>query len=621
MPTLTGSTGAIFSTAFGADGALVRILVGTTGAAFDPQFGTSGFLFDEDEATGLQFYIAGINRTEYIGTPSVKILDPLTGTGTCQFLIKDPDSSFRPACGSEVVIYRNAVRIFGGHLQTTRERYEQETCIFIACTCQDYNAVLERRIVGQHYTLFQGGLISITVFQMMSKWLVGEGFTLANGNDPGTILGEQTFNYVTIADAWRQMCNKVGWDYKVDYYKTVWLFPAGTGRGAAPINITDANKVNWGGMEVSDTIAGYANVVYTKNSQNVGATWTDTLVAFDGQTMFETSNILFTAPVVTVNGVDQTVVESASISSGAYDFYYIYSGIGIFRASGSPLSDGDVVTVTFPSVLSYVDKEEDAGEIAARAAVDGGSGRYEIVDEVKDLPDVEALTLNSTGVLARRGQMTKTVQFNTLVDGFYSGQVLTIDTTRPLVPSATYTITKVSSDVQKMRGDDLWKYTVEAVDASTLPKGSLLTTANQIIARDKQPIDRIVQRVMFVLAETIEGITNPGLSVGVKKPVRVATKNGVCRDCVLYFNSVLEEETTADVEVDIFQNGVSIFTGASSPATGTRIIFPAGSTVPASVFQFHSNPLVVTKGDKFTFEVIQADSAAKDGYLELSVWG
>ena len=51
------------------------------------------------------------------------------------------------------------------------------------------------------------------------------------------------------------------------------------------------------------------------------------------------------------------------------------------------------------------------------------------------------------------------------------------------------------------------------------------------------------------------------------------------------------------------------------------MVFQAGATAMVQRFKFVSTPLVVTKGDVFTIEVLEADSAAKDGTLELVVLG
>jgi hypothetical protein len=137
------------------------------------------------------------------------------------------------------------------------------------------------------------------------------------------------------------------------------------------------------------------------------------------------------------------------------------------------------------------------------------------------------------------------------------------------------------------------------------------------IARERNPVDRVTEGLRFVLAETIEGITNPGLTVGVKPAMRTYPKHhGYIKQCRLYFKSVDDGTlTTGLIEIDVLQNGVSIF------PTGEYMTFPAGATSEQVQFNFSANPLRVDQGDVFTVEVITADSRATDGWLEIQVQG
>ena len=84
----------------------------------------------------------------------------------------------------------------------------------------------------------------------------------------------------------------------------------------------------------------------------------------------------------------------------------------------------------------------------------------------------------------------------------------------------------------------------------------------------------------------------------------------------LGFNSIAKGTLTDDdIEVDVLQNGVSIF------EDGYRLKIKAGRTTPAKRYRFATNPMPVTAGDRFTIEVLQADSSAKDGWLDLKIVG
>jgi hypothetical protein len=119
------------------------------------------------------------------------------------------------------------------------------------------------------------------------------------------------------------------------------------------------------------------------------------------------------APRFVTTGADAAFV-------GAYDSDEI---AGVFTAA----KDADVLTVTyqgsFPNILVY----DDLAEIAARAALEGGTGIYEAFQSGTDvLGDTAALTV-AQAIIERYGRVPRTFSFQTLLDGFVAGQIVTVN--------------------------------------------------------------------------------------------------------------------------------------------------------------------------------------------------
>lgn len=119
------------------------------------------------------------------------------------------------------------------------------------------------------------------------------------------------------------------------------------------------------------------------------------------------------APRFVTTGADAAFV-------GAYDSDEI---AGVFTAA----KDADVLTVTyqgsFPNILVY----DDLPEIAARAALEGGTGIYEAFQSGTDvLGDTAALTV-AQAIIERYGRVPRTFSFQTLLDGFVAGQIVTVN--------------------------------------------------------------------------------------------------------------------------------------------------------------------------------------------------
>ncbi len=126
----------------------------------------------------------------------------------------------------------------------------------------------------------------------------------------------------------------------------------------------------------------------------------------------------------------------------------------------------------------------------------------------------------------------------------------------------------------------------------------------------------IIERFTFNLAVTAQGITNPGLTTGVKPAIKTAQKKGNAGWVTLIFNSLsqLGAVTSMDITIDLFKNGTSIY--------GTKVLtLPAGYPGEVKFSVFASDPFPILVGDVFTMEVLSADPAAKDGIMELVTLG
>jgi hypothetical protein len=166
------------------------------------------------------------------------------------------------------------------------------------------------------------------------------------------------------------------------------------------------------------------------------------------------------------------------------------------------------------------------------------------------------------------------------------------------------------------RYNDLPSATVQA-STTAHRNGSALVQTQRRISHERNPIDRVTDDIRFVLAETIEGVTNPGLRTGVKLAFRTFAKHhGYIKQCRLHFRSVDAGTLTSSlIEIDVFKNGTSIFPAAK------KMQFPAGATSEQVQLWFASNPLEVLQGDRFHIQVLSADSAATDGWLLIQVQG
>lgn len=558
-------------------------------------------------------FLNGVLTNSYIQARSIRRNLTIGGAsrGTCSFTWLNRAAttlSTRPQVDDEVVIYEGTTRFFAGIIETASERfYSGKPLMYVDVRCTDYGVMLDRRVVGKYYTLFMGGIPLITIGDIVENFLDGTGITYDADGTPSVDLGEQLFNYCTVTEAIQQVADKAGADFYVDMYKVLRMFDKDTGWGNAPYTISDDDG-NFDALTVTRSRVRRVNRQGVRNSSSAVALWNDTYTAQAGDLSVETTYPQEGKPYVTLNGVVQSVVESAEIGSSSFDFYYIINGIGIFRASGSPLSDGDVVVAIYPGKLPPIFWAEDAADIALH-------GKLEAVEEVKDIPDDTAMQAIADGLLARKLVEPISVELQSRRAGWEPGQLLTINTTQPL---ADVTVLIESVDSQEGEDNKFFRHTIRASNQQLQRTDRADNFFAKLIERTKQGIDRTTYIIGFTLAETIEGLTNPGLSVGVKPPIRTAEKPGILRDATIYFKSVDDGTLTASrIVIDIYRNGTTIFPAGND----NKLVFPAGATALWRQFIFTTNPVRVTKGDVFTMEVLEADPLAMDGVIELVVLG
>lgn len=546
-------------------------------------------------------YLNGVDRSEYVRTSSISISQALASQNTARLSWIDRAGSLAPELDDEIVVYEGSTRLFAGQVVNTDTTNNGGTSddISVNVTCTDWGVFCDRRVVAKKYDLFHGGSLPIIVADIVSTVLSGTGITFANDWTPTVSVGEQTYHHVPVSEVFDDLATAVEGYWCIDPWKTLRFFPE-TGYAAAPYTFTTDDE-RFAEPHVVRTRNKYWNRVYAKTNWSIMQTWVDTITAIAGQTSFETTYVLSDVPAVFVDDVEQKVVAFTEIATQEWDYYYIKDGIGVF-AKTAP-SAGASVEIQYPSPLSRVAMAEDKAEIAAH-------NLYEHVIEKADVADIDSLQAIADGELVRG--LIRPTEFTgkTRLSGFRPGQLLTVNIGKPAV-NDTLLIESVSS--QEVGQQFFW-HTIKAVDRPHY-NADPVQYFRALIARSRNFEDRIVERITFTLAETIEGLTNPGLSTGLKDASKQATKFGYLREVSLRFNSVDGGTLTESViTIDVLKNGTSIFAGGG-------ITYPVGKTGIVRNWRFASDPLSVEKGDVFKPNVIAADPLAKDGVLEIVVQG
>ncbi len=480
-------------------------------------------------------FIAGIDRTSLMLVNTLTGTNPLSQVSSCQFALRDSAGTFHPTIGMDIQVFSNTTKIFGGTIDESVETaYQARPDVRADVKCSDYSAILDRRIVGAFYTGFP---MSSIVSDIVQKFLSADGIVYnATDGDPGTVLGDQLFNWVTARQAFNQLSSATGWDFSVDYNKVLRFFPKASALGNAPFNLTDNDKNVLAVGEASGTTESaairvfrgtYMNRVFVRSSSQPNALWPDTFSAAipgpyasnkqapgGGRIFFVTLFQLEATPIVTLNGVAQRVIPLSSVATavpGSWDYYWIPNGYGVV-ANVAPVST-DVLIVNYQTRIAPVTTITCAAQVAIRGSAEGNSGYYDTVLDTQNITDPSAITAYGTAMLNRYGctnGIPSQVIYGTIKDGLFAGMLQTINLTQPLVPSNTYLISGVTwKDVDK----DHIEYQV-ACDVGQYLGDNYLQYFQSLVNRGQMPQPGNIQTYFGVIAPTVSGVANGGITGG-----------------------------------------------------------------------------------------------------------
>lgn len=551
--------------------------------------------------------------------PGYKINRQLNSRDTLDFTTIDMAGAYVPSKDDAVLLYEDTTLLFDGYVDTVGPFNQlADTTLYATVHCIDVGVMFDRRVVGKAYNASTGGIVAIIAGDIVKNYLegLGLGYTFTFPADvlvPGPT-SDIAFYYVTCTEAFNQLAAIADANWRVDNRLVRFLQisdPEVANDGTLPapcdfIQTTPPTTGNYITAQTSTTSVQFANRVWTKSNINLGATWTD---EWPGNTagVYPTTYGLIARPTVRVNGVDKIVKSSDELRLGptTWDFYYIDHGIGVFyNPSDPPLTALDTVDILYPSPLPFVGMAQDPISIAA-------VGLFEKIVDAGDINDKDRLSALAVSELAKASEVPITLTVGTFISGFLPGQRYHATMTLPPVDS-DFVATSVSG---QLIGNQFMQWSVTGQSTNPQRQNDPSRYLGNIIARTRTPQDRVIERISFVVAGTIEGLTNPGLTTGTKTAIQIAQRPGTAGWASIRWSSVDDGTlTTTDIEIDILQNGVTIF-GA------TKLVFPAGSLGTAYQYEFSVDSLQINAGDQFRFNIISADPLATDGTLELVTLG
>lgn len=565
-------------------------------------------------------------------------------------------------CGVTLKITENGMTLFAGCIDTVGVDREQPfvgtKCITYHLTALDKTSICDHRVVtGKVYPA--GTDIVGVIFDVVANFLNGEFITTQGVPAPGSLgaLDSDTSGqYETVRQLFDELATDAGCVWWIDQYGVLYFSPIIDAPAApfaidetqtnAPFRVAGGTSMVQYAVSGGSQTSGFRNKEYVVSNLNVlpgsgtggsggaGGGITETFTFTAGQpgiwesppgTAYgvETSLPIQQVLSMTVNGHAQTVYElstySGQTSSGPNDFLWAFlAGDSQIGPTFGPIPGGATIVVTYVPGNGTNSASVVVGTASNPLTPTGptfghcGSGIFEVIDQVKNVFDIDDLNALAQSFLNRSGAIPQILTIETDKPGLMVGQLLdvflpSLGIPRTGIVHAKMIITQVSGTSQDwtLAYGSFYRWTVTAVN--NYDPANWITYYSRLVARTESPKPVLqYEHVQLVSGGGVaivpgQGVTNPysvkrtGLFVDIRiaaavPPVNQTLVVQLLRNGAVIATVVLTPSATANVfiittptaggQLYLFADDVLTWNVSYSPTGGTPVK-ASGVTVDA----------------------------------------
>ncbi len=309
------------------------------------------------------------------GTPKNVVANTLTISQNMTYTIDTMKAAIQsdtePVQGSEVIVTEGAERMFAGVVRTAT--LVDAVVMWWAIDCDDYTALIDRKIVIEEYSNQSATAI---VNDIITKYITPD------FNAAGVVAGAPSiefiqFNYKRPSECFKAICDYVGWQWYVDYDKTIRFFSAESMLEPAPLELTEANRYKFDNIEIKVDSKNVRNRVFVRGGTMLSSA-INLEFKYDGKMRawmlpYKPSELkIYVSEVLKTVGIENIDAPST------VDFLLNYQEqrISMGDSFTSP-AEGATIRQNFKHPIDVITVVEDLESQAAIAAIQGGDGVYE----------------------------------------------------------------------------------------------------------------------------------------------------------------------------------------------------------------------------------------------------
>lgn len=341
--------------------------------------------------------------------------------------ILDTDDSYEPVAGWSVAwTWKGTLKFRGTVDRVTRKELWGTTAEAYELECVDYSQILDRRMVAATYET-PGQLAGDIVADIVAD-LADEGLTAGTIED-GVTVTKAVFPYIPASQAIQELADLSGMTWRVDNDKRVHF----VSRDVTPsvYAISDTSKP-FREISVEVSRGSLKNRIFLK----AGKSKTDQLTEYfngDGKRQTFTVGFPFAAvPTVSVDtggGYVTKTVGIRGVDTGK-DWYWQKDNNQLTQdTGGTVLNSGHTLKVVYYGLFPLRLEGTEDGSIAERAALEGGTGKYEAVEEDARIEERDMAVEKMRQLLRRFAFPPTVVTFTTFEETLEAGQTFSVSLT------------------------------------------------------------------------------------------------------------------------------------------------------------------------------------------------
>lgn len=479
---------------------------------------------------GIEITIGGEDRSSSYRPASLSIKEDLNTRGTADFILEDPDNDLSITTGQSIIIRKNTLTptyterlLFAGTVDVIEDRWPTMdiTSPFhqIKVKAVDNNAIASRFLVARRYEA--GSLPGEIAEDIRERYLSSEGVTAGNIENGEITLGQVDFNFESVSDALNELSELVGFIWYIDHDRKLYFQARDT--TSASFGYSDSS-LPIRSLKRKQSRQGYRNRQYLRAGRDIQINTNAEDFAGDGERRSFTVGLpIGEEPTVTLNGSSQTIGVNGIAAGKNWYWQKGSNTIEQDRDLGSILETDDILRVTYRGLLAIIVQADDSTQQEERAAIEGGSGIYEQIEDDEKLESGDFALSRASGLLNRYGAIKEIVSISTDEAPLRAGQVQTIELTREGL-SGEYLIQSLSA---KDRGDGEMRYSYKCVDGAQFGGWvdffTKLARAGRVFEiRDNEIYIFIRERLVnLMISDTGSGSTDTGLDPFADDPFSV----------------------------------------------------------------------------------------------------